>query len=228
MPEYFATSQSRRIRTHPETYSRGVSTTVWDLLHQPVFRVLYSSGGARQPSGAAAAPETPDTIVVGGRRLPRPTEGQRIPAPHEGGPTSPDGSIYTVWTSPTEHHLVFMHPGDEERYIALHQRMDELGANMPDRAGNAHIGASPQPGVALVSSAGPLARARDHRARRSSARRHARSRHPSGRGTARDRPRRVGDSVRPALRRPGGAGVRSSRRRRPSRPAPRVTVKMPP
>jgi hypothetical protein len=124
------------IRTHPGTYARGVSTTVWDLLHQPVFRVLGSGGDARQASGGPAPPDSPDTIVIGGRVLPRPTEGQRIPAPHEGGPTSPDGSIYTVWTSPTEHHLVFLHAGDEERYVALHQRMDELGANVPDRAGN--------------------------------------------------------------------------------------------
>lgn len=124
------------IRTHPGTYSRGVATTVWDLLHQPVFRVLYSGNDARQASGAPEASGTEDTIVIGGRTLPRPTEGQRIPAPHEGGPTSPDGSIYTVWTSPIEHHLVFLRSGDEERYIALHQRMDELRANVPDRAGN--------------------------------------------------------------------------------------------
>ena len=101
-----------------------------------MFRVLDSSGDARQAGGAPEQSTTPETVVIGGRTLPRPTEGQRIPAAHEGGPTSPDGSIYTVWTSPTEHHLVFLHPGDEERYIALHQRMDELRANVPDRAGN--------------------------------------------------------------------------------------------
>jgi hypothetical protein len=124
------------VRTHPGTYSRGVSTTVWDLLHQPVFRVLDASGDAGQAGGASESSGTPDTIVIDGRTLPRPTEGQRIPAAHEGGPTSPDLSIYTVWTSPTEHHLVFRHTGDQERYIALHQRMDELRANVPDRAGN--------------------------------------------------------------------------------------------
>ena len=124
------------VRTHPATYTRGVSKTVWDLLHQSVFRALGSGGDARQPSGGPEPRGTPDTIVIGGRTLPRPTEGERIPAPHEGGPTSPDGSIYTVWTSPAEHHLVFLHTGDEERYVALHKRMDELRANVPDRAGN--------------------------------------------------------------------------------------------
>ena len=47
-----------------------------------------------------------------------------------------DGSIYTVWTSPTEHHLVFVHPGDEQRYEQLHRRMNELAANLPDRRGS--------------------------------------------------------------------------------------------
>jgi len=125
------------VRTHPATYSRGVATTVWDLLHQPVFRVLDSGGAKTTPgNGTSAPPGTADTVVIGGRTLPRPTEGERIPAPHEGGPTSPDGSIYTVWTSPTEHHLVFVKAGDEERYVALHSRMDELKAHVPGRAGN--------------------------------------------------------------------------------------------
>ena len=65
--------------------------------------------------------------------IPKPSEGEPIPAAHEGGVTTPDGSIYTVWTSPTEHHLVFLHPGGEARYNALHRRMNELLANLPDR-----------------------------------------------------------------------------------------------
>ena len=55
-----------------------------------------------------------------------PTEGERIPSAHQGGPQTPDGSIYTVWTSPTEHHLVFVHEGDAERYEELHREIDEL------------------------------------------------------------------------------------------------------
>ena len=49
---------------------------------------------------------------------------------------TPDNSIYTVWTSPTEHHLVFVHPAHAERYAALHRRMDALATNLPDRAGS--------------------------------------------------------------------------------------------
>lgn len=44
-----------------------------------------------------------------------------------------------MWTSPTEHHLVFVHAGDEERYRALHRRIDALQANLPDRTGNATL-----------------------------------------------------------------------------------------
>jgi hypothetical protein len=34
---------------------------------------------------------------------------------------------------------VFDHPGDEERFVSLHRRMDELGARLPDRRGNATL-----------------------------------------------------------------------------------------
>ncbi len=129
------------VRAHPGPYVLGVTTTVWDLLRQPVFRSL-SSGGEEEgaPGGAGqAASAVTETIVVEGRRLPKPSEGERIPAPHEGGPTTPDRSIYTVWTSATEHHLVFVHEGDEERYEALHRRIAELSGNLPDRAGTATL-----------------------------------------------------------------------------------------
>jgi hypothetical protein len=128
------------VRTHPGTYSRGVATSVLNQLHRSVFRSLStsSSGSSGQSSagGSSSGDEDADTVVINGRRLPRPSEGERIPAPHEGGPTTPDGSIYTVWTSPTEHHLVFVHPGDRARYDRLHERIDELQRAFPDRGGN--------------------------------------------------------------------------------------------
>ena len=125
------------IRSHPGPYGRGVARTIFDLLRLPVYRPLgSSSGGGATNGGAHATASAPmDTIMVNGRELPRPSEGERIPGPHEGGPTTPDHSIYTVWTSATERHLVFVHPGDEERYDELHRRIDELAANLPDREG---------------------------------------------------------------------------------------------
>jgi len=115
---------------------RGVATTIWDQLHLAVFRAAPAtaeSSATAEPSQAQAGATTAGS--AGG--LPTPTEGERIPAPHEGGPTTPDGSIYTVWTSPTEHHLVFVHPGDRERYEELQRRMAELADHLPDRTGSA-------------------------------------------------------------------------------------------
>ena len=115
------------VRTHPATYTRGVLGSISGMLRLALYRTPASSGGSAGEGGGAG------TVVAG---LPKPSEGEPIPAPHEGGVTTPDNSIYTVWTSPTEHHLVFVHPGDAQRYTALHERMDELAANLPDRRGS--------------------------------------------------------------------------------------------
>jgi hypothetical protein len=115
------------VRAHPARYLRGVAGSVSGMLRVPLYREVDQGGGGQ--AGSA-------TVVIGGKRLPAPTEGEPIPAAHEGGVTTPDGSIYTVWTSPSEHHLVFVHPGAKRRYDALHRRMDELVANLPDRGGS--------------------------------------------------------------------------------------------
>jgi hypothetical protein len=121
------------VREHPVTYARGVVTTTWQLLRHPLYTQLHSTTG--EDDGESADEESA-TIMVEGRRLPRPTEGDLIPAAHEGGVGTPDNSIRTVWTSPTEHYLVFDHPEDHRRYESLHRRMDELGRNLPDRRGH--------------------------------------------------------------------------------------------
>ena len=115
------------VRAHPARYLRGVAGSMSGMLRVPIYRAVDQGGGGQAP---------PATVVIGGKRLPAPTEGEPIPAAHEGGVTTPDGSIYTVWTSPSEHHLVFVHPGAKQRYDALHRRMDELVANLPDRRGS--------------------------------------------------------------------------------------------
>jgi glycosyl transferase family 87/dolichyl-phosphate-mannose-protein mannosyltransferase len=113
------------VRTHPARYTRGVLGSISGMLRLALYRTPASPAPAE---GGGAA-----TVVAG---LPKPSEGEPIPAAHEGGVTTPDNSIYTVWTSPTEHHLVFVHPGDAQRYAALHRRMDALAANLPDRGGS--------------------------------------------------------------------------------------------
>jgi hypothetical protein len=115
------------VRAHPARYTRGVAGSMSGMLRVPLYREIASG------SNSAAQRETVD---IGGEVLPLPTEGEPIPAAHEGGITTPDGSIYTVWTSPSEHHLVFVHPGAEQRYDALHRRLAELARNLPDRGGS--------------------------------------------------------------------------------------------
>lgn len=115
------------VRTHKWAYTRGVVRSTWGMLRQGLYRSPPSVPAAKRARGTPPATKG---------ALPTPSEGEPIPAAHEGGVSTRDGSIYTVWTSPTEHHLVFVHPGDAARYRALHGRMDELAANLPDRKGN--------------------------------------------------------------------------------------------
>jgi hypothetical protein len=125
------------VKAQPAHYARGVASSTWGMLTQGLYRTL-SSGGAGASGGGSGGGAT---VVIGGRTLPKPSEGEPIPAAHEGGVSTPDGSIYTVWTSPSEHHLVFRHPGAEQRYKALHRRMGELAHNLPERGSS--------PGLAL-------------------------------------------------------------------------------
>jgi hypothetical protein len=117
------------IRSHPARYLRGVAGSVSGMLRVPLYRETVSTTSAIQPG----------TVDIGGEVLPTPSEGEPIPAAHEGGVTTPDGSIYTVWTSPTKHHLVFVHPGAKRRYDTLHRRMDDLAAHLPDRRGSPRV-----------------------------------------------------------------------------------------
>ena len=75
------------------------------------------------------------TLAQSGGELPQPSEGQPIPsartAPYL---STPDGRIREVWTSPTEHHIVFADPADAVRAAALDRRVDELLAGLPDRS----------------------------------------------------------------------------------------------
>ncbi len=123
------------VLAHPHAYARGVAATVWHLLVRGVYRPLEGKAQTAATSAAASGGGA-ETIVVDGRRLPRPSEGEPIPAPHEGGVATPDGSIYTAWTSPTQHHLVFLHSGDAQRYRALHRRIDALAARLPGTGGS--------------------------------------------------------------------------------------------
>jgi hypothetical protein len=115
------------VRTHPAKYTRGVAGSMSGMLRVPLYREIASG---------RHLPTQQESVDIGGEVLPVPSESEPIPAAHEGGVTTPDGSIYTVWTSPSQHHLVFVHPGEEQRYDALHRRMRELAQNLPDSRGS--------------------------------------------------------------------------------------------
>jgi hypothetical protein len=118
------------VRAHPGTYASGVAGTVWDELAKAFFR---GSGGA--PAGRSS----PETVVVGGQELPRPTEGEPIPGGQVVWISRPDGHVRQVWTSPTEWHLAFADPRDEPRFREIERRRDELLGALPDRTGNAQL-----------------------------------------------------------------------------------------
>jgi hypothetical protein len=122
------------VRRHPRAYASGVTHTVWRLLRSPAYVVPPSqpeSEGTPRTSGATA----PATGA-----LPAPTEGDLIPSSHQGLSTStPDNRIREVWTSPTEHHLVFRNPGDAARAARVDAEIGRLLDRLPDRGGSATL-----------------------------------------------------------------------------------------
>jgi hypothetical protein len=126
------------IGAHPWTYARNVARDVGVQLRAPLLLPVQRSGGG---DGAASSAAPEETFVVDGRRLPRPTEGDIIPAAHQAGLVStPDGSISEVWTSPTEHRIVFRDPEDARQAAEVEREMGRLGARFPERGGSARLG----------------------------------------------------------------------------------------
>jgi hypothetical protein len=118
------------VRAHTGAYLRGVARDTFRLLLWPLYPPTARSEPAPIVAGtpvALAAPAAGD--------LPPPSEGQPIPsartAPYL---STPDGRIREVWTSPTEHRVVFARPADAVRAAALDRRVDELLGGLPDRA----------------------------------------------------------------------------------------------
>jgi hypothetical protein len=122
------------VRAHPGKYARGVSRTIWDELSKAEFRTVASRSAEQE---AAAAP--PATVVINGKRLPAPTEGEPIPAGQVVWISRPDQSIRQVWTSPSRWHFEFEHPQDRVRFRQITRERDDLFAALPDRDGNARL-----------------------------------------------------------------------------------------
>jgi 4-amino-4-deoxy-L-arabinose transferase-like glycosyltransferase len=122
------------VRAHPGKYASGVAHTVWHQLARSYFRAPPAP--AATSSGSASAPAT---VVVKGRRLPAPTEGQPIPAGQSVWISRPDNSIRDVWTSATQHHLVFRNAFDRLRFDRIIRERNSLFAALPHRRGNAQL-----------------------------------------------------------------------------------------
>ncbi len=120
------------VRAHPGTYARSVLEDFVKELSKPLFAGRVTPAEAAEQAAAATAPSAP--VVGDGNELPVPTEGEPIPSEHQSAQMStPDGSIREVWTSPTEHHIVFDDPAMRQRWIENDRRVAELYAAFPDR-----------------------------------------------------------------------------------------------
>ena len=123
------------VRTHLATYGRGVATSLWQELEQPLFVPPRPPPPAPPGAPAHQGPGvTSETVVVAGRVLPKPSEGQPIPAAHQSDYVStPDGHIREVWRSAIDHGIVFATAREQGRYERMEARAGELLTQFPER-----------------------------------------------------------------------------------------------
>jgi hypothetical protein len=114
------------VRAHPATYARGVATTILDELWSPLYVEL--------PEGAPARSLAASTQPPG---LPTPSDGEQIPSARQGFfATTPDGHIIEVWTSATDHGLVFATAEMKDRYGRAGAKVGEIQATVPPYEGS--------------------------------------------------------------------------------------------
>jgi len=111
------------VKEHPGTYTSGVASTVWHQLSKSFFR-------------APPQPQPIDGVPTTSASLPKPTEGEPIPAGQNVWISRPDQCIKDVWTSGTRHHFTFCKPRVHRQFDDVVRERNELFANLPDRAGN--------------------------------------------------------------------------------------------
>jgi glycosyl transferase family 87 len=135
-PTQLSAATREAIRRHFDTFTSSIGHTLWDqLANRPVYAPEnVSTNGSAAASGGSQGPG--DYVVVRGRRLPKPSEGQPIPASAIGPLLwTPGGTAQEVWTSATEHRFVFSNPSDERRYDELNADVERLAARVPTRSG---------------------------------------------------------------------------------------------
>ncbi len=133
-PGDLAAATREAIRRHPTTFATSIARTLGDeLSRRPIYAPEPAAGGSE---GTSRKDET-QFIVVNGRRLPRPSEGQPIPASAIGPFLwTPGGPAREVWRSPTEHQFVFADTHDQRRFEKFDSDVDRLATRIPTRNGN--------------------------------------------------------------------------------------------
>jgi hypothetical protein len=128
------------IRAHPETFVKSIGRTLWELLASRPVYAPENVARSERSSVAGVSTGSSEYIVVNGRRLPKPTEGQPIPASAIGPQLwTPGGTAQEVWTSATEHHFVFSNPRDARRAQKLNSDVDRLASRLPTRDGSSTV-----------------------------------------------------------------------------------------
>jgi hypothetical protein len=121
------------ILEHPWTFTSGVARTSWAMLWD---RRVYGPEDTGEEE-ASAPPGQEGTVVIDGRTLPRPSEGEPIPASRFGPAIHTlRGPVREVWRSPTDHPLVFDDPRDERRYLEFERDTARLSDRIPTRESN--------------------------------------------------------------------------------------------
>ena len=163
------------IRRHPREFATGIARTTWALLRARAHASPVAPSSAAQPAEntGAARPADGPFVVVNGRKLPAPSEGQPIPASHFGPVINTlHGGAREVWLSASEHAFVFDDPRDERRYESFQRETARLGSRIPTREANESLVSAlnqasrffPPPGFWLVVGSVAIAIRRPRRA----------------------------------------------------------------
>ena len=119
------------VQAHPGLYVYGVANTLWSELVTP-----YSMRSAQPPAERRAAARTSETIVVHGRRLPTPLQGEPIPQQRLFWlDSTPDGRIRTDWSDVAHPVTRYRDPADRAGAEAVQRRLDDWSRDVPSRPG---------------------------------------------------------------------------------------------
>jgi hypothetical protein len=133
-PADLAAATREAIRRYPGTFASSIGRTFWDQLANRSVYGPEAASASDTPAGPQAG--NPEYVVVNGRRLPKPSEGQPIPASAIGPQLwTPGGPAQEVWKSPTEHSFVFTDARDQRRYEKLGHDVERLSSRLPTRSG---------------------------------------------------------------------------------------------